>query len=295
MTSKDYTLPLQALGFTEIEALIYGFLVENSPATGYRISHAVGKQPPNTYKAIASLEDKGAIIVEVGERRLCRAVPPVELLDKLEQCFKQHRQEADRALKTLSSSPQDDGIYHLKTVDQVISQSIAMLDRAKGIVLCDLSPGPFSLLADSLRETATRGVRIICRVYSEVQIPDVITQQLTGYDPALDTWPGQQISIVVDAEEHLLGLLTKDMKGVHETVWSNSTYLSCLHHNHVASEILYTNLESGQANLSAEAEEKLKNISLLTFRPSGLETLIKRYRTTPPSFDQHSSEKESDD
>ena len=32
--------PLQVLGFTEIEALVYGYLVENSPATGYRISHA---------------------------------------------------------------------------------------------------------------------------------------------------------------------------------------------------------------------------------------------------------------
>jgi len=76
MKNNDYTRPLKALGFTETEALIYGYLVENSPATGYRISHDIGKQPPNTYKAIASLEDKGAIIVEVGERKLCRAVPP---------------------------------------------------------------------------------------------------------------------------------------------------------------------------------------------------------------------------
>ncbi len=66
MKDNEYTRPLQALGFTEIEALIYGYLVENSPATGYRISHAIGKQPPNTYKAIVTLENKGAIIVEVG-------------------------------------------------------------------------------------------------------------------------------------------------------------------------------------------------------------------------------------
>ena len=295
MEAKDYTQPLQALGFTEIEALVYGFLVENSPATGYRISHAIGKQPPNTYKAIAALESKEAIVVEVGEKKLCRAVPPAELLDNLEQRFKQHRREANRALESLSSSPQDDGIYHLKTVDQIIQQSKAMLERAQGIVLCDLFPGPFGLLADSLSETAAKGVHVICRVYDEEQIPGVITQQLTEHDPALDTWPGQQINIVIDGEEHLLGLLTKDMERVHEAVWSNSTFLSCMQHNHIASEILFTNLESGHADLSATDKEKLKHISLLAFRPSGLETLTKRYRTDPPSFIQHSCERKTND
>ena len=278
MKIKDYIKPLQALGFTEIEALVYGYLVKNSPATGYRISHAIDKQPPNTYKALAALEDKGAIIVEVGEKKLCRAVPPSELLDNLEQRFKQHSRDANRALQFLSSQRQDDGIYHLKSVDQVIQQGKAMIERAKGIVLCDLFPGPFGLLTDCLKETADRGVCVVCRVYNEEQIPGVITQKLTGYDLALDIWPGQQINIVVDAEEHLLGLLAKDMKSVHEAVWSSSTFLSCMHHNHLAAEIVYTTLESKQADMSAETKEKLNNITLLTFRPPGLETLAKRYK-----------------
>ncbi|MCP4705217.1 MAG: TrmB family transcriptional regulator [candidate division Zixibacteria bacterium] len=278
MIIKDYIKPLQALGFTEIEALVYGFLVKNSPATGYRISHAIGKQPPNTYKAIAALEDKGAIVVEVGEKRLCRAVPPAELLDNLEQRFQQNSRDADRALQFLSSHQQDDGIYHLKSVDRVIQQSKAILKRAKGIVLCDLFPGPFGLLADCLKETADRGVCVVCRVYNEEQLPGVITQKLIGQDSALEIWPGQQIDIVVDAEEHLLGLLAKDMKSVHEAVWSSSTFLSCLHHNNIAAEIVYSSIESGQTDLSAETKGKLENISLLTFRPSGLKTLIQRYQ-----------------
>ncbi len=283
MCDKSYIQPLQALGFTEIEALIYGFLVENSPATGYRISHAIGKQPPNTYKALASLEDKGAIVVEVGDKKLCRAVPYADLLDSLEQRFRQHRREADRALRALSSTRPDDGIYHLKTVDRVIRQSEAMLERAQGIVLCDLFPGPFERLADSLSKAAGRGVCVVCRVYNEEHIPGVITQNLSGSEPALDAWPGQQINIVIDGEEHLLGLLSKDMESVLVAVWSGSTFLSCLHHNHVASEIQYMIKESGQTDLSAEAKEKLQSISLLAFRPSGLETLIKRYRTDTPS------------
>ena len=210
------------------------------------------------------------------------------LLDNLEQRFKKHRQEADRALEALSSCPQDDGIYHLKTVDQVVLHSKAMLGRAQGIVLGDLFPSPFELLAESLGETADRGVEVICRVYGKEHIPGVITQQLTDHDPALDAWPGQQINIVIDGEEHLLALLSRDMESVHEAVWSNSTFLSCLHHNHLASEIFVTSLRSGQADLSATTEKKLEHISLLSFRPSGLETLFKRYRV-----DSHSPEEGS--
>ncbi len=289
MTDNDYTRPLQALGFTEIEALIYGYLVKNSPATGYRISHAIGKQPPNTYKAIVSLENKGAIIVEVGEKKLCRAVPPGELLDNLEQRFRQHTIEADRALKALSRQSPDDGIYHLKTVDQVIQRSKAMLQRARGIVLCDLFPGPFRLLADSLGETAARGVYVACRVYEGELVPGVQTHQLAKHVHSLDDWPGQQISIIVDSEEHLLGLLAKDMEKVHEAVWSSSTFLSCMHHNNVAAEILFTILKSENPALYASFEDKLDRISLLAFRPSGLKTLNNRYQPSndKPESDDH--------
>ncbi|MCK5064539.1 MAG: TrmB family transcriptional regulator [Candidatus Fermentibacteraceae bacterium] len=280
MKDNDYTRPLQALGFTEIEALVYGYLVENSPATGYRISHAIDKQPPNTYKAIVSLEDKGAIIVEVGEKKLCRAVPPTELLDNLEQHFRQHRREAYNALEALSRQVPDDGIYHLKTVDQVIQRSKAMLDRARGIVLCDLFPDPFGLLADSLSECASRGVCVACKVYGDEQIPGVNTYQLTKDKRALDIWPGQHISIVVDGEEHLLGLLTRDMESVHEAVWSNSTFLSCMHHNNLAGEILYTAFKSEHPAIVTPFEEEMIQVSLLEFQPSGLKTLCNRYQSS---------------
>lgn len=281
MKNKDYIHHLQALGFNEIEALIYAFLVENSPSTGYRISHAIGKQPPNTYKAIAALQDKGAIIVEVGEKKLCRAVPPKELLDNLELRFKHHHQNAKRTLEALTHPSIDNRIYHLKTVDQVIQRSKAMQKRAQGIVLCDLFPGPLALLADSLKETAARGIHVVCRVYKKEQIEGVKTIHRTEYDPALKNWPGQQISIVVDGEEHLLGLLAWDMKKVHEAVWSNSTFLSCIHHNNISAEILLMHYKSGQGKFSVSDAEKLNYISLLEFRPLGLKNLFKLYNSEP--------------
>ena len=104
----------------------------------------------------------------------------------------------------------------------------------------------------------------------------------SGTISALDNWPGQQISVVFDSEEHLLGLLSRDMENVHEAVWSNSTFLSCMHHNNLAGEIRWTIHRSDPGDLEAAGEEDLDRITLLEFRPPGLQTLLRRYHPSSP-------------
>ncbi len=96
---------------------------------------------------------------------------------------------------------------------------------------------------------------------------------LGSSEPALSAWPGQQLSLVVDGEEHLLSLLSCDMQSVHEAVWSNSAFLSCMQHNNIASELRYTQLLAEHG----DAKDKLAPLSLLNFRPTGLETLLGHY------------------
>lgn len=276
--SRDFDpSPLQALGFTEVEALVYGFLIENSPATGYRISHAIGKQPANTYKAIRSLEDKGAIIIEAGKSKLCQAVPPDEFLDNLERQFQQRRLEAKSELQALSSPSVYGGIFHLKSIEQVLQRAKTMVDDASEIVLCDLSPGPCAELAEVLRKAAASGVVVACHVYAEEAIEGVHTLHVIGRDLSWKDWPGQQISVVVDSQEHLLGLLAMDMKTVHEAVWSNGNFLSCMHHNNLAAELTAIGPQSRYSGPADDVAQVLNRISLLRFRPPGLKTLIRRY------------------
>lgn len=271
--------PLQALGFTEIESLVYGYLVENSPATGYRVSRGIGKQLPNTYKAIESLADRGAIVIEEGEKRLCQAVPPDEMLGALDNRFQEHRRAANLELKTLARPSECGGIFRLRTVDQVIQCGRAMLERAREIVLCDLFPGPLENLHEALVATAAKDVLVVCRQYGRVEIPGVISQPLSEADPALEDWLGQQISIVVDAEEHLIGLLSEDMRSVHEAVWSDSTFLSCMHHNHLAAEIQIMKQAADHSGFEGDAGEILDRITVLQFKPPGLDSLRKLFRT----------------
>src|SRR5215475_6212545 len=122
---------LENLGFSEIESLIYCFLLKESPATGYRISHAIGKPTANTYKAIAALAQSGAIVVDDSQNRLCRAVPPAELLERLDRDFGARRHQAAAQLAKIRPASGDDRVYQLEDVDQAFERARAMLDGAK--------------------------------------------------------------------------------------------------------------------------------------------------------------------
>jgi len=169
------------------------------------------------------------------------------------------------------------GIFHLKSVEQVIQRARAMVSDASAIVLCDLSPGPCAQMADALREAAASGVLVACHVYAGEEIEGVHTLHVAGHDLASTDWPGQQISVVIDSREHLLGLLAMDMEAVHEAVWSSSTFLSCMQHNNLAGELTTIGPVSRYSGPADDVAQVLNNISLMQFRPPGLETLIRRY------------------
>ncbi len=90
-------------------------------------------------------------------------------------------------------------------------------------------------------------------------------------------WPGQQISVVVDSLEHLLGLLAMDMETVHEAVWSSSNFLSCMQHNNLVAELIAIGPVSRYSGPADDVAEFLNSITLMRFRPPGLEALIRRY------------------
>ncbi|MHB8800851.1 MAG: TrmB family transcriptional regulator [Thermoanaerobaculia bacterium] len=264
---------LQELGFSEIEALVYGFLVQGEAATGYRISHAIGKPTANTYKAIASLVQQGAVQVDEGGNRLIRAVPPDELLAGLERRAREKREAARAALAQRSSPAADERVYTLRARDQVFERARAMLGRATEIVLGDLFPGPLDLLATDLEAARARGARVVVKTYGRRDLIGIAEVVEPDARRALVEWPGQQLSLVVDAEEHLLALFDPALETVHQAVWSRSTFLSCLHHNHIAMELLHTAWKGRDSLTDSDA---LVGITLLSSRPPGLRRLQER-------------------
>jgi sugar-specific transcriptional regulator TrmB len=266
MTHNGAQLSLSGLGFNETEAAVYCELL-HAPATGYRLAQAVGKSPPNVYHALGALHQKGAVVADDSDGRVYRAVPAGELLGILEKQFELRREEARRALTAIETHVPDDRIYHLKTVDQLYARARRMIADASEILLFDIFPGIFEALRGDLATAAAAGIRVAGTVYAEADEP-AMRLVLSRHPPAILTrWPGQQLSIVADAREHLLALLSHDGGRVHHALWSDGIYLSTLQHNALASEIRLSAVMPND-------EDALADLALLRAFPPGLRTLV---------------------
>lgn len=272
---------LAALGFTELEARLYCVLLSSGPSTGYRLAKLAGKAPPNVYQALAALGRKAAVLVDDTEPRTWRAARPAELLAVMGGSFASRQAEAERKLASLAVAPADDRLYQIADAAQVLERARAMLAGAREIVLFDLFDAPLAALRADLEAAAARGVVVAGLVYGEARpLAGVTARPASGAVVARERWPGVQLTLIADAAEHLVALMTPAMDGVLRAIWSDSAYLSCLQHSGLSAEIRLTGVETA-------ALDPLSRLSLLGSAPRGLRALI---GPEPLSFSPDDSE-----
>ncbi len=229
MNYQDTPASLLDLGLNELEAAVYAHLLRQSEAvTAYRVGRALGKATANVYKAVESLEQKGAVTVEDGDRRLCRASPPDELLGQLERDFKAKQRAARDELADLRPAPAGDAVYSLRSTAQIEERAIAMLGRAEEIVVVDAFPSSLEALRAQLEKTASRGVRVHVQAYSPSAVAGCEVVLAAQHVEILSHWKGEQMNLVVDGREALVALFSNRRARVVQAVWTESLYLSCL-------------------------------------------------------------------
>ena len=261
--SQSPSEPLVDLGFTALEAEVYTRLLDESAATGYRLAQLIGKPAPNVYKALESLEAKGAVMVEDGRRRLCRAMPPDELLGHLDRQFKAARERARRALEERSGPAKDDRIYQLRSFDAVLERARAMLDRAREVAIVDVFPQAAAVLADSLRATAERGVQVAALTYDDGEsLPSVLRLPDPEGSLTRDRWPGDWLNVAIDGCELLISYLDFATSSVHQAIWTSSPALAWVYHSALSSEATLNQVEAELA-AGAAAEDVKRTIARL--------------------------------
>lgn len=258
--------PLMALGFTALEAEIYAGLLEESPVTGYRIAQTLGKPAPNVYKAIESLEGKGAVMVDEGRSRLCRPVPPEELLNHLERRFRDTRKNAEELLSRIHEPKRDDRVYTLRSRDQVLERARTMLSCARDVAIVDGFPAMLEVLRPDLEGAAARGVKVGVIAYREIPLAGVETIEKPQGDATLERWPGQWLNVIVDGSEHLVSLLDHEGERVRQAIWSGSVYLSWVVHSSVAAELILAEIERMFGAGASLEEIRARHDELLAFK-----------------------------
>lgn len=277
--------PLVDLGFTALEAEAYSFLLQESPVTGYRIAQALRRPAPNVYKALESLELKGAVLVEDADNRLCRPVPPGELLAHLERRFREHRGRAERLLSEVTAPPADDRVYTLRSPDQVMERARRMLARGEVVAMVDAFPIPLEELRTDLEATAARGVQTAVKAYSPIGLEGVRVVLDPDRNVVTERWPGQWVNLVVDGREHMVAFLSSDGSSVQQAVWSGSAYLSWVYHSAMASEIgldaVRNRLDEGAS--VGEIRGLLEEVRTLTaMHAPGYQELSRRFADAGP-------------
>jgi sugar-specific transcriptional regulator TrmB len=228
---------LVALGFSRLEAAIYVYLLEESPATGYQIAKAIEKPNANTYQALESMAQRGLLLVEDGQPRRYRAVPHKEMLHRLGADYTARVETASKDLDAIRPATGDLQVYRITEYTQVIERCRAMLARARRKVVVDAFPGVLVTMVDELEATAGRGTEVIAKAYEPVTVEGVkVVIDVRGRHIP-DTWGIQWLNLVVDGREHLFACLDVEETRVIQAIWTESPYVAFLIHTGLLSEM----------------------------------------------------------
>jgi sugar-specific transcriptional regulator TrmB len=221
---------LRNLGFNQLESEVYVFLLGRPAVTAYAVGRSLGRPTANVYKAVESLARRGAVLVEEGDQRACRAVPVSELLRQLDHGYKATLQSAKDALAELELQSDDERVYRIESVTRLFERCRDMMAKARSVVVVDAFPRALERIRPFVVAACRRGVRVFVEAYAPVEIEGASVAVFPKGEETLAKWQSEQLNVVVDGREHVLALLSPELDEVRQGVWSNSLYLSCLHH-----------------------------------------------------------------
>jgi sugar-specific transcriptional regulator TrmB len=109
---------------------VYVHVVAHTPMTANRIAREINKPTSNVYKAVEALTRRGALLVEEGEHRVCRAVPVAECFRRMEEVFLRRTRAAEDRLSRPQPHAFNERVYRIEEVEDVPATYRQLLERA---------------------------------------------------------------------------------------------------------------------------------------------------------------------
>ena len=119
---------LSQLGFNQLEAEVYRFLISESPSTGYRVSQGISKPTANVYKALESLLKKGAVLQNDSRKKSYVPIDPQKLIARFEKQFAADKSVALKQLAMAMLPAEPAAIVLTQTEEQLLSFATRALD-----------------------------------------------------------------------------------------------------------------------------------------------------------------------
>lgn len=278
---------LERLGLTPLEASVYEFLAREPASTGYRIAQALGKSVGMIYKAVESLEAKGAAMsADDGDSRVLRAVPVEDFVGRLRRGFEEACTTACRALADTPDIVPDDRLYRLSSREQAIQRVLSMLASATRFAIINATPDPARELAPAIRATTARGVRVGVKAFRSFDAPGAdVRLDPRGVD-AVASAPGEWLLATADGGDYLAALFEHDTGRLHAGYWTRNPLLAWSTFTGLSSDLALAGVRSAMAE-GRDAEQlagELRSLDAFSAPNSaGKLTLLDVYRRPTPA------------
>lgn len=156
---------LTPFGFTSTESRVYNSLLDLGPSSGYAIAQALGLARANTYHALSSLRDKGAISVLGNEPLRVRAVRPDGLAALIGTQFSERLAVLDEQIRQRGEVSSGETVIAIATERSLIELATRMIAREQSLLSVAAPPRFYSATGPAWRKRQADKLPSDCWVY----------------------------------------------------------------------------------------------------------------------------------
>lgn len=195
---------LSEIGLTEYEAKVYLALLQEHPASGYRISQGSGVPRSMVYQALGRLEAKGIVMKTAGERAmLYRPLPPEVLLEGLQQDHQERMQLLSQGLEQLYAAQHEDRLWNIAGRSSVLAYAREMIQSSEQELMLVLADRELEAFQANVIEAHDRGVSLSILLTGVSEFPYGEVARHPPLESELQELTGKLV-VVVDRRETLI-------------------------------------------------------------------------------------------
>lgn len=160
---------LKALGFTDYEGRAYVALVKFPSSTAYEVSQRSGVPRPNTYSALKSLEDRGAVMPVSERPSRYTAKPPDQLFRAIAAETSELCNGVSAKLNDLAGASKEQQYVWMLSGEAAVHAKVAeMIATAEAEIWIKADPSVLDIHAEALKTaTKKKGVRLLIILFGD--------------------------------------------------------------------------------------------------------------------------------
>lgn len=157
---KKIIRELCELGFTRTEAGVYLNMLKTGDETAYQMARSLGISRSSVYSALDNLNEKGAVFLIPGDKKIYQAEDPQLLISRIRKEVLERTDRLFDELSHLTINRDINQFLNIEGRENIVEKARMIIREAEKEILIN-TDFPASLFAHEFEDVAIRGVRIL--------------------------------------------------------------------------------------------------------------------------------------